>query len=435
MRCILTVALFALSSSVYAQGWLDVTPATPGPDTAGRSMCYDPARAVTWLLGIQGNLLEAHAWDGSSWVPQTAAQPSTGDLLATTWDQTSQTVVILCSDGVVMSWDGTTVATLPSIPSWPTNTYYYAQLEFDYTRSEIVCLHNSYTSSTSVSGMAVWDGAAWSTPTPAAYPPYYGGITWFDPGSGHASSLQSPTHWEWTGANWHQRWPTVSPTLGSGAYISTITAAVSRGFALALDMYAPGPTPPRAWKLSDANYEEVFFATWPASRFGELVAYDSVRDRFVLHGGSNFRDTWELEIPPITPAFTTYGSGCTGAGGVPRITTQLGQQPTANTTFSIQVSNLPWAGPAFMWLGLSNLSYGTVPLPLNLSVIGAPACDLLVSPDVLIPIPNIVGTSVWQLAIPNAPGFKFYNQAIAFDPTANSLGLVFSNGSEAIVGF
>ena len=87
-----------------------------------------------------------------------------------------------------------------------------------------------------------------------------------------------------------------------------------------------------------------------------------------------------------------------------------------------------------MWVGFSNQSYGGVPLPVNLAILNAPQCNVLMSPDILYSIPNVLGTSVWTLGIPNAPGFTFYNQAIAFDPAANPLGLVFSNASEAIVG-
>jgi hypothetical protein len=87
-----------------------------------------------------------------------------------------------------------------------------------------------------------------------------------------------------------------------------------------------------------------------------------------------------------------------------------------------------------MWVGFSNQSYGGLSLPFNLAALEAPACDVLISPDLLYAIPNVLGTSVWTLAIPSVPGWTFYNQAIAFDASANNLGLVFSNAGEAVVG-
>ena len=134
-------------------------------------------------------------------------------------------------------------------------------------------------------------------------------------------------------------------------------------------------------------------------------------------------------------AFNTYGGGCPNSTGqIPTLNIATGTGPNSNTQFDIQVSGLPFIGPAFMWLGYSNNTYAGQPLPFNLALLGAPQCDVLMSPDQLFAIPNVLGTSVWTLGIPNIPGFTFYNQAIAFDPAANSLGLVFSNASESVVG-
>ena len=59
---------------------------------------------------------------------------------------------------------------------------------------------------------------------------------------------------------------------------------------------------------------------------------------------------------------------------------------------------------------------------------------MLITPDFSYPIPNILGTSVWTLGIPNVPGTVFYNQTVSLDASANNLGLVFSNAGEAVVG-
>lgn len=87
-----------------------------------------------------------------------------------------------------------------------------------------------------------------------------------------------------------------------------------------------------------------------------------------------------------------------------------------------------------MFVGFSDMFYGGTPLPANLGILGAPLCNLYISGDLLFATPNVLGVSIWSLAIPNVPGWMFYNQAIAFDAPANALGLVLSNAGRAVVG-
>jgi hypothetical protein len=166
----------------------------------------------------------------------------------------------------------------------------------------------------------------------------------------------------------------------------------------------------------------------------------------VLFGGVNgplssfyfpLGDTWEFELGN-GPSYATYGAGCAGARGVPSIAAQGPSLPHIGTTFSLQVNNLPLTGPVFLFLGVSNTNYGPTPLPLSLGVIGAPGCTALASGESLFVLTNVLGSAVWQFAVPNAPnapGASFYNQAFALDPTANALGLTVSNGGQATIGF
>ena len=95
---------------------------------------------------------------------------------------------------------------------------------------------------------------------------------------------------------------------------------------------------------------------------------------------------------------------------------------------------MPWNTPAFMFMGTSNTSHGGVPLPFDLAPIGAPGCVLRAPGTFLFGVPNVLGTGLWNFAIPYLPGQVFYNQAIIFDPAANSLGLTVSNVGEAVIG-
>ena len=145
-------------------------------------------------------------------------------------------------------------------------------------------------------------------------------------------------------------------------------------------------------------------------------------------------DTWELQLP-APASYTQFGIGCAGSHGTPTLTASLGQTPRVGMPFQAVVTGLPLTGPAFVFLGLSNTSYGPTPLPLSLGFLGAPGCTLYCSGDDLNMIPNVLGTGLWQWNVPNVPGASFYTQAFAFDAAANPLGITSSNGATGVIGF
>jgi hypothetical protein len=183
--------------------------------------------------------------------------------------------------------------------------------------------------------------------------------------------------------------------------------------------------------------------SWPSVRLGHLLAYDVGRGVYVLHGGESgpvgsigsicYSDTWEY-TPGPGAAYSTFGAGCLGSRGVPTLQPQSNALPRVNTPFTVQANNLPLTGPAFLFFGLSNTNYGPTPLPFDLAPVGAPGCNLAVSGDLLFGFPNILGVGTWTFTVPNQPGVVFYQQAFAFDPAANSLGLTVTNGGRGTVG-
>ncbi|MBI5851420.1 MAG: hypothetical protein HZB39_10420 [Planctomycetes bacterium] len=190
---------------------------------------------------------------------------------------------------------------------------------------------------------------------------------------------------------------------------------------------------PRALQVSSAGLSRLFLTNYPAMRSDANLVFDSGRNRFVLHGGSGFADTWELELGP-SASYSTFGQGCIGSRGIPTLVPQGSPTPRVGGAFTLQVNNLPWTGPAFLFFGFSDTSYGGTPLPFNLGVLGAPLCSLLVSGDILYPVPNVLGVGTWSFPVPNYPGYAFFNQAFAFDPVANALGLTVSNAGRGVIG-
>jgi hypothetical protein len=84
-----------------------------------------------------------------------------------------------------------------------------------------------------------------------------------------------------------------------------------------------------------------------------------------------------------------FGSGCAGSGGITPLITTAGGMPsvtTGNPGFQVILTRAYGGTTAAFLAGSSNSTWlGTpISLPLNLAPLGLPACDLLVSPDVLV---------------------------------------------------
>jgi WD40 repeat protein len=66
---------------------------------------------------------------------------------------------------------------------------------------------------------------------------------------------------------------------------------------------------------------------------------------------------------------------------VPNIAAASASLPRVGQTFQATITNLPLQGLAFVFLGLSNTSYGPTPLPLSLNFLGGTGCSVLASGD------------------------------------------------------
>ncbi|MAE76846.1 MAG: hypothetical protein CMJ85_08265 [Planctomycetes bacterium] len=130
--------------------------------------------------------------------------------------------------------------------------------------------------------------------------------------------------------------------------------------------------------------------------------------------------------------------GYKGIGSTPPSLTNVGT-PVINTTMSINVGGAQATpGIAVLIMGVSKSTWSNIPLPFDLTVLGAKGCNLYVSFDLTFGVAlDKSGNGKSALSIPNAPalyGFTWHNQYFVFDPTANALGLVFTNGGSAKVG-
>ena len=126
------------------------------------------------------------------------------------------------------------------------------------------------------------------------------------------------------------------------------------------------------------------------------------------------------------------GRGCALAQSRLRVLTKASQTPLLSglRTGVKQGSRASAVAKSSVWRAASSLL--GAPLPIDLSALGAPGCQLLVDPLVLLAQPsNVFGEADQPLPIPAAPilsGVEWSAQWVQPDPLIGPFGLVTSRG-------
>jgi hypothetical protein len=133
---------------------------------------------------------------------------------------------------------------------------------------------------------------------------------------------------------------------------------------------------------------------------------------------------------------TPFGAGCSGENGV--MVHSVTGVPALGRQQVYRLRQGPTLRPAVLALGASDAFFGRVPLPLSLTLFGAPGCWLYVSPMVTLALAtDATGAAALPLTHPNAAsliGRRFFTQFLAVDPTANAWGLTTTNGVTTRLG-
>lgn len=451
----------ALACLVPAQGWIDRTAANgPGPGVDA-SMVFDPVHAYS-LLVRRTNIgsYETWSWDGIQW---TNLGPAPTGLSGLVWHAATQEVVGLGAplntpgptSFQLYVWTGSTwVSTWSSPVALGTHNGRMASA-YDPVRQEsvfragvlgtygVVLVYNgtSLAARTMASGPfnnGEQEAMAWD---PIAQKVVFARNDWTNVMIGSTwVGIPVVRFFEWSGFGWNLRYPATAPGL-----LGCMATDLLRQRVVLFDGDHPtsntlgASQPQHTWTLSAGLTTQLNATFAPEPRQRAAMAFDSARGVMVMFGGTistygaQYSDTWEFELGPVAE-FSTYGQGCAGSRGVPSVSAPLGSLPRIGTTFTVQVSNVPFTGPVFLGVGFSDSDYGGTPLPLDLSTVGAPGCELLQSLDALLPLTNIVGSASWSLTVPPIPGGEFFVQAFAFDPPANAFGYTASNAAKAVIG-
>jgi hypothetical protein len=161
-----------------------------------------------------------------------------------------------------------------------------------------------------------------------------------------------------------------------------------------------------------------------------LATHDELTGAWSVTSSPGHDNGGALEAVATVP-FALFGRECANSlGAGPRI--DMSGLPAVGGTFTLQLRAAEPAGFAVPWVGFSDLSWGGVgPLPFDLAPLGAPACRVLVAPDVLQGVTTVAadGRANAAIALPANPaitGFRIFAQWAA-STTANALGLSLSN--------
>ncbi len=151
---------------------------------------------------------------------------------------------------------------------------------------------------------------------------------------------------------------------------------------------------------------------------------------FAVRQGDNLR-----LYGAVPGRFDEFGVGCLGSAGIARLTGD--EWPRVGGMLSIRVANVPSFSFSVLFLGYSRTVWAGTTLPVDLAVIGAPACVLYVSGDTSAALFSANGTTSWSSPIPLDYGLvrtRLYAQCFPFDRQANPLGISSSNAAEILVG-
>lgn len=309
---------------------------------------------------------------------------------------------------------------------------------------------NGVTASSEVDETWAWDGASWTRLSPASAPPARRnhamgydmingiGMVW---GGIDPNRVALGDTWLWDGADWTQVVTATIPFANganNGSLLNRVVYDGVRGrFVLTSGVY-PGGVP----TTLNETYE--FDGTdWInrgvggiSSRFVAAVAHVLSTGKTYSYGGFNgvqIDGLFEYQTDMVA-TFTsngTTGLSCpssTGAG-TPQISAQT--LPWIGESLDMTVTNLsPTATIRAMLLNLA-----APPAPINLAILGEPACNLLAGPSLSLPL---VGSTL-SLAMPTdlvLAGASIHLQAVTVEAVGPGpiLDIAGSERADAVIG-
>lgn len=449
------LALPLLAFVLPAQGnWTPRTPPTSPTPVSDHAMAYDLFRATTWLVGgaTTGNALlnETWAYDGTTWTKQTPTTSFTPRLRhAVAFDFSRGKLVLFGgSTGTntghlndTWEWDGTNWSQASPLTSpSPRNDH---AMVYDEARGKVL-LFGGHDTAQVFGETWQWDGSNWTQLTPLTVPTVRRDFTMvFDRlrqkvvmfGGFQGQGLGVPLNdtWEWDGTDWTRITTATSPSA-RGGHVMAYDVARQR-----TTIFSGYPITSDTWDYDGSTWTLHPTTVTPSGRSGHAMVYDQLRGKLVLAGGYDTAfeaDTWEFATTSLG-GLTTIGTGCAGTAGTPVLGTRFSGLPWIGQPLAFEATAVPAASPLTLLLGASNQSWSSIPLPLNLGIIGMTGCFLQNSIDVTSPMTNTAGTGSLTLQVPAnlaLVGQTLYAQTLVIDPGANPGNATLTNGLALLFG-
>lgn len=173
--------------------------------------------------------------------------------------------------------------------------------------------------------------------------------------------------------------------------------------------------------------------TMPTSMAGRFVTYDSVSNRVLMISLSTH--TWAYA--PVNPAsLLVHGTGC-GGGATPELRPERSwTQAWTGGVESLDLTNVPQV-LAVLMMGFQDQTWAGLPLPYDLTPIGAPGCRLRIDPAGIASAAATGTVARFAITVPNQPalvGTRFFQQALVFAQGSNAAGVLVSNSLVGVVG-
>ena len=384
--------------------WTRQQPTNSPGEHSSHGLAYDAARDRVVLFGgwNAGGLRSAETWewDGADWQQrQPSRSPSARASVAMAYDPRRGRVVLFggtcgagCAFGDTWEWDGQDWSQVPTGSAAPAARY-SAAFAWDAVGGRLV-LFGGRTPGARVDDTWAYDANGWQRLQPSRAPsprsaaacatdPARGRIVLF---GGFDGAWRDDT-WEFDGAEWIPRSPVGAMPSG-------------RGFAA--------------------------MAHHPGLRRSVLVGGAA--------GAAFPRDAWGYE-PVDAGGLRPFGTGCPAAA--PSLTTAGGALPWLGDTLRFEFrAAVGTARRPLLWLGASRTVWRGSPLPLDLGAYGLPGCDLLVAPDVGLPMTPIpTGIADVAVTVPRDPaliGSRVFAQAI--DVSGSAVPFTLTGGLELVLG-
>lgn len=447
-------ATITISSAAGQTAWTEQFPSQSPSARTAHGLVYHQKLQRTVLFGggvnTGGTFNDTWVWDGTNWsqlaIPN-APPPRYGHSMV--YDSDRHVIVVFGGGDVARNlyrdtWEFDGVSWFQRASTGPSPRWNHG-MAYDPIRKKTV-LFGGNNLTRSFGDTWEWDGSRWremaATSPP---PPRMGPAMAFDGTTGKiilaggygwgASFLVDSGCWLWDGQRWWDMG--LSPVI-AGHYSAAMTWDESRQRVVkfgGVTLFSGVGYLNQSIEWTPGWSRRAMMSS-PTERAWSPLAYDAVRRKVVMFGGSNsvvLGDTQEYgAVIPAT--VTSFGAGCAGSAGVPSMAV-TGGLPWLRERVSVTVNNLAAGSPTVLAFGASNSTWGARSLPYSLGQL-APGCDVLASQEGLLPLVNAAGVAATSIGIPPNPavaGVSLYLQGFTLDPV-NPLGMTLSNALDLRIG-